>query len=176
MPETSENPEQGDPLVARADGLKEAWAATLDDMDALADEYEREGWETLTIPAGHTATEAPESGEEGRFGLVYVIPDNYAEEFSAAFDGGEFPRYDVFRNESQGQVFLVTLLADPASETAVFVAGGFERRGSRPLMGAARDAGAMYTHLQTLDGTQLGSFEHDDPEKFFPATDYDAVR
>lgn len=25
MPETSENPEQGDLLVARADGLKEAW-------------------------------------------------------------------------------------------------------------------------------------------------------
>lgn len=176
MPETSETTDRDDPLVGRADGLKEAWAATLDDMDALAAEYGQEGWETLTIPAGHTATEAPESGDEGRFGLVYVIPDNYAEEFSAAFDGGEFPRYDVFRNESQGQVFLVTLLADPATETAVFVAGGFERRGSRPLMGAARDAGAMYTHLQTLDGTRLGSFEHDDPEKFFPATDYDAVR
>jgi hypothetical protein len=176
MPETSENPDQGDRLAARADGLKEAWAATLDDMDALAAEYAADGWETLTIPAGHTATEAPESGDEERFGLVYVIPDNYAEEFSDAFEDGEFPRYDVFRNESHGQVFLVTMLADPDSETAVFVAGGFERRGSRPLMGAASEAGTMYTHLQTLDGTQLGSFEHDDPEKFFPATDYDAVR
>ncbi|EMA44372.1 hypothetical protein C448_08864 [Halococcus morrhuae DSM 1307] len=176
MPETSENPDQGDRIAARSDGLKEAWAATLDDMDALAAEYEADGWETLTIPAGHTSTEAPESGDEERFGLVYVIPDNYAEEFSDVFDDGEFPRYDVFRNESHGQVFLVTLLADPESETAVFVAGGFERRGSRPLMGAASDAGTMYTHLQTLDGTQLGSFEHDDPEKFFPATDYDAVR
>ena len=26
----------------------------------------------------------------------------------------------------------------------------------------------MYTHVQTLDGTHLGSFRHDDVEKFFP--------
>jgi hypothetical protein len=176
MPETSENTDHGDRLAARADGLKEAWAATLEDMDALAEEYEAEGWATVTIPAGHTATEAPESGDDERYGLVYVIPDNYAEEFTDALDAGEFPQYDVFRNESHGQVFLVTVLADPDSARAVFVAGGFERRGSRPLMSVAHETGTMYTHLQTLDGTQLGSFEHDDPEKFFPATDFDTIQ
>jgi hypothetical protein len=174
MPETSEDADYADRLAARSGTLKNAWSATLDDMNALAAEYEDEGWETVTIPAGSTAPESPDSGVEGRFGLVYVIPDNHVDPFEEAFETGEFPRYDVFRNESSGQVFLVTVLADPDSETAIFVAGGFERRHTRPLMSAVRDEGAMYTHLQTLDGTQLGSFRHDDPEKFFPATDFTA--
>lgn len=172
MPETSEGADYADRLAARSDRLKNAWSATLDDMEALAAEYEDEGWDTVTIPSGTTAPEPPDSGVEGRFGLVYVIPGNYVDPFEEAFEAGEFPSYDVFRNESSGQVFLVTVLVDPDSETALFIAGGFERRHSRSLMSAARDEGAMYTHVQTLDETQLGSFRHDDPEKFFPATDF----
>jgi hypothetical protein len=174
MPETSDDADHADHLAARADTLKQAWSATLEDMNALAAEYDDEGWETITIPAGDTAPEPPDSGVEGRFGLVYVIPDNYVDPFEEGFETGEFPRYDVFRNESRGQVFLVTVLADPDSETAIFVAGGFERRHSRPLMNTAREEGEMYTHLQTLDGTQLGSFKHDEPEKFFPTKEFAA--
>ncbi|WP_160134328.1 DUF7529 family protein [Halococcus salsus] len=174
MPEISDDPDSADRVTANADALKNAWAATLDDMEALAAEYADEGWETITVPAGHTAPEPPDSGVEGRFGLVYVIPGDRAEDVATAIEAGEFPRYDVYRNEAGGQVFLVTVLTDPDTETAVFVAGGFERRTSRSLLSAVQDAGVMYTHLQKLDGTPVGSFEHDDPGKFFPATDFTA--
>ena len=174
MPKASDDAEDGERIATNADALKGAWSATLSDMEALAEEYETDGWETITVPAGHTAPTSPESGDDGRFGLVYVISGNYAEEVTDAIEAGAFPRYDVFRNESGGQVFLVTVLADPETETAIFVAGGFERRNARGLMNAAEEAGTMYTHLQKLDGTPVGSFEHDDPQKFFPATDYTA--
>lgn len=174
MPNVSDDPENPDHIATNADTLKNAWSATLSDMDALAAEYESDGWDTITVPAGHTAPESPESGDGDRFGLVYVIPGNYAEEVGDAIAAGEFPRYDVYRNESGGQVFLVTVLADPDTRTAIFVAGGFERRHSRGLMTAANEEDVMYTHLQKLDGTPVGSFEHDDPEKFFPATDFTA--
>lgn len=174
MPDVSDDPDRADRVAATADTLKDAWAATLDDMEALAAEYAEEGWETVTIPAGHTAPEPPDSGVEGRFGLVYVIPGDRAEEVTTAIEAGTFPRYDVYRNEADGQVFLVTVLTDPETETAIFVAGGFERRSSRSLLSAAQERGTMYTHLQKLDGTPVGSFEHDDPQKFFPATDFTA--
>lgn len=172
MPETSDDADYADRLAARSEGLKDAWGATIADMEALAEEYEAEGWQTVTIPAGHTAPEPPDSGVEGRFGLVYVIPDNYAERFTEAFEAGEFPRYDVFRNEASGQVFVVTALLDTESETVILIAGGFERHNARSLVATAVETGEMYTHVQTLDGTPLGSFRHDDPEKFFPTTDF----
>jgi hypothetical protein len=175
MPDVHDDADGGDRIADNADVLKNAWQATLDDMEALAAEYEEEGWDTTAIPAGHTAAEHPDAGIEGRFGLAYVIPDNHAEAFETAFEAGEFPRYDVFRNEVGGQAFLVTVLVDPGTETAILLAGGFERRASRQLMHTASEAGEMYTHVQTLDGTQLGSFQHDDPEKFFPASDFAAA-
>ena len=100
-----------------------------------------------------------------------MIPDNRAEAFAEAHAAGEFPRYDVFRNEDDGWVFVVTVLLDPDSETAILIAGTYERHLSTDLARAAADADEMYTHVQTLDGTQLGSFRHDDPEKFFPGAD-----
>jgi len=68
-------------------------------------------------------------------------------------------------------VFVVTVFLDPDSETAILIAGTYERHLSAELAQAASEADEMYTHVQTLDGTQLGSFRHDDPEKFFPGAD-----
>lgn len=175
MPDAYDEETRTDRTADNADTLKNAWQATIEDMEALATEYEEKGWRTTTIPAGHTGAEHPDTGVEGRFGLVHVIPDNHAEAFETAFAAGEFPRYDVFRNEVGGQTFLVTVLADPETEAVVLLAGGFERREARQLMHTASEEGEMYTHVRTLDGTQLGSFQHDDPEKFFPATDYAAA-
>lgn len=172
MPEIGPDTDpDADGLSADPDALREAWAATREDMETLAAEYDDEGWDTLTIAAGDTAPEPPDAGERGRFGLVYVIPDNRAEAFTEAHSASEFPRYDVFRNEAAGRVFVVTVLLAPEAETAILLAGAFERRTSTGLAQAAADADEMYTHVQTLDGTQLGSFRHDDPRKFFPGSD-----
>jgi hypothetical protein len=150
--------------------LNAAWNETLEDMWAMADELDAEGWDTLSVAADHTGPEGPEHGETDRFGLVYVIPGNEAESFEATATGS-FPRYDVFRQEVNGRVFVVTELLDPETETAILVAGNFWRHETDPLVAAVREAGEMYTHVQKLDGTQLGSFRHDEPAKFFPELD-----
>jgi len=65
------------------------------------------------IPAGDTAPQAPEHGEYDRFGLVHVIPGNFADDFETLTDG-DFSAYDCYRAESDGRVFLVTeLLQEP---------------------------------------------------------------
>jgi len=171
MPDIDPDADRTKEFDVDTDALRNAWAATREDMDALATEYEKGGWETLTIAAGDTAPEPPDAGDEDRFGLSHVIPDNRAEAFTEAHAAGEFPRYDVFRNEDDGWVFVVTVFLDPDSETAILIAGRYERHLSAELAQAASEADEMYTHVQTLDGTQLGSFRHDDPEKFFPGAD-----
>ena len=59
---------------------------------------------------------------------------------------------------------------DPDSRTAILVAGSVRRRDARMLARTATRTGRMYTHVRTLDGTHVGSFEHASPEKFFPTT------
>lgn len=169
MPQTGdEGQDYAERIAASAEATKGAWQATIDDAEAMADELEAEGWETLLIPAGDTAPESPEIGDTDRFGLTHVIPDNKADDFEAAFEAGKFPKYEVYRAETAGRAFVVTVLLDPDSQTAILIMGSFELREAAGCVTAAKENDKMYTHVQTLDGTHLGSFRHDDYEKFFP--------
>lgn len=168
VPDEDHEVEDVERIAADARVLKNAWEETIEEMTAMAADLEDDGWDTHYVAAGDTAPEPPDQGQAGRFGLVHVIPDNYADRVEAFVERGEFPRYDVFRTEQQGRVFHVTVLYDPETSAALLVAGQFELWKAGPLVAAAKDAGTMYTHLQTLDGTVRGSFEHERPEKFFP--------
>jgi len=159
----------GERLSANADALKEAWQHTLEEMDALAEEYEAEGWDTTTVPAGHTAPESETAGDTDRWGFVFTVPGNYADDVQAVVAEGEFPAYDVYRNQAAEQVFLVVVYLDPPSESALLVAGSYQLAYSRTLNQRADAEGEVYSYLQTLDGTQLAAFRHGDPEKFFPS-------
>ncbi|MFC4359834.1 hypothetical protein ACFO0N_17960 [Halobium salinum] len=166
-----DDPDYAERISASAEATRNAWGATLEEMEAMAEELADEGWETVTIAAGHTAPENPNSGEGDRFGLTHVVPDNKAEEFEALFEPGAFTRYEVYRNDADGREFVLTVLYDDDREAAIFVAGSYELRHAGGCVSAAKEAGKMYTHVQTLDGTHLGSFEHDDYEMFFPHAD-----
>lgn len=168
--------DQAEQLAAHAERNKDAWGRTLDDMTAMATARERDGWQTVTIAAGHTGPEPPDTGDTDRFGLVYVVPGNLAEPFREAFAAGQFPLYEVYRGSTETRVFLVTELLDPDTETAIYVAGNYRRQDGRALLRAAIREGKMYTHLQKLDTTHLGSFEHEDYEKFFAERDLTAIR
>ncbi|MFC6724867.1 hypothetical protein ACFQE1_10885 [Halobium palmae] len=168
MPEIGDETDRGERIAANAGAEKEAWGATLDDMRALAEEYEAEGWSTVTIQAGYAAPTTP-GDDDDRFGLVYVIPGNEAEPFVDAVEAGEFPRFEVHRAEVEGKVFLVTTLLDPGTETAILLAGTYEMRNALRCARMADDRGEMFTHVQKLDGTRLGSFRHEEHEQFFPS-------
>lgn len=184
MPEVGDDIDDADRVAALADRHREAWEATLEDTEGLAAERRAEGYETLVIPAGDTAPQAPEHGDYDRFGLVHVVPGNFADEFETLTDG-DFSAYDCYRAESDGRVFVVTeLLQEPADEVdaddarddetepvAVYVVGTYELRHAGDLIQTAVDQSAMYTHLERLDGTHVASVVHEDPEKFFPNVD-----
>lgn len=175
MPETGDDLER-DPeaRAAHLEQQKAAWQETLDDMEAMAEAREAEGWETLTVTALDGAPKDAETDDRDRHGLVFVVPDNQADDLEAAVDAGEFPRYQVYRAERSGDVFLVIEYLDPDTETAVYVAGTFELRFAQGMVREAREEGATYTHYQTLDTTPVGSFRHDGAdavEKFVPHAD-----
>ncbi|KTG29298.1 DUF7529 family protein [Haloferax profundi] len=163
-------------IASEADRRREAWGATLDDMTALADEYEEEGWDTVRIAAGDTGTFGPgdAKADEEAFGIAYVVPGDKAEDVADLFEESSFPEYEIYRAENDGLVYMVTALFAPDIQTAVFVAGAFELRHALNCATTAIERGRMYSYLQKLDGTLVGVVEHDDPDKFFP--DLDAVR
>lgn len=158
----------GDQLTASADALKEAWGNTLSEMDALAEEYAADGWETTTVPAGHTAPESRRGGDTDRWGFVFTVPGNYADAVEETVGDREFPEYDVYRNEVAQRVFLVVVYLDPETDTALLVAGNYQESFAGRLRELTVEEEHVYSYIQTLDNTHLAVFRHGDPGKFFP--------
>ncbi len=149
------------------DPRTEGWLALLDEMEALAAALETEGWEPLTIPAGDASAVTPAHGATDRHGYAYVIPGSAAQTFENWFEPERFPRTEIHRAVHAGQLFLLTVLFDPPTERTILLAGVLDRSSLGECRRLAHETGSMYSHVFRVDGTHLGSFEHDDPELFF---------
>lgn len=146
----------------------EGWLGLLDEMESMAAELDEEGWETLAIPAGDAAPVEPGGSHTDRHGYAYVIPGDDADRFAELFAPEGFPRTELYRATTGSHLFLLTVFLDPATETAILLAGVFERGTLGECRRTARETGVMYSHVFRVDGTHLGSFEHEDPAPFFP--------
>lgn len=152
----------------RSKAVKEAWSRTNEEMEAIAEQRREDGWNVVSLPAAHTSPVSKSQGKDDRFGLVHVIPNNHVESFSEAFEQGEFPKYEAYRNEIDGFVYLVTELIDPESETIILVASQYDLQLTRGMVTTARNEGALYSHFKTIDGTVLGSVRHEKVEPLVP--------
>lgn len=150
------------------DEAENAWQRTVAELNRLEAELEAAGQHVVAIPAGHIAPVPPDAGETDRFGLVHVIPGEEAEAFTDAFEAGAFVEYEVFRRQVGHRLFLLTKLGAPDAEVTILLAGSVATTYADGLREAAASRGEIYTHVQLLDGTHLGSFRHDDPALFFP--------
>lgn len=171
MPHQGDGPgATGEPeRVARhSEALQSNWARTLSDMQAMAEDRENKGFETLTIPAGDTTPLSPAMGEHDTWGLSHVVPGDDAEAFEAVSEPGAFEETAVYQLSAGGFVFLVTECIDLVDDVVVFIAGSYDMRHAAGLVRTAMERGTMYTHVKTLDHTQVGTIEHDDPSDFFP--------
>lgn len=148
----------------------EAWERTVGEMRLLAEQRCEDGWDAVPVVAGNTASTNPESGSDDRFGLVFVVPRSDAESFADAFERGTFSEYEVYRNTVEGAVFLVVEYRDPEERLAILVAGQYLLERASGMVAAAAREGRIHTYVQTLDGTVLGSFRHEDYGKFVPET------
>ena len=145
----------------------EGWMQLLEEMDAMAAALDDEGWETLTIPAGPVG---PDERYTDRHGYAYVVPGDAADRFAELFVPDGFPRTEVYRAISAGNLYLLSVFQNPATEAAILLAGVLNRSDLGECRQYATETGRMYTHLHRLDGTHLGTFEHEDPEPFFPGS------
>ena len=146
----------------------EAWQQTNEEMELLADERREEGWEAVTIPALHTSIVTKDMGDDDEFGIEYVLPDNYAEEFTDSFDPDAVSEYQVYRTIANQNVFQVIELLTPEIETVIMIAGMYELRHAGGIKQNAEEEGELYTFVRTIDGTRLGMLKHDDYQPLLP--------
>ncbi len=157
-----------DHLVRTSNVARDGWKRTLEDVEAMLNDRQAAGYETLFVPGANTAASAPDTGETDEWGLSYIVGSEKAEEFLAFYKETDFDETAVYQAVSTGYAFVVTELIDHDTDHILFVAGSYQLRFAGPLVRTATERGEMQTHLRTIDGTTLAVIEHDDVDAFFP--------
>jgi len=134
----------------------------------MAAELRDDGWEVVTVRAGHVEPELPRHGDDDGVGFVYVAPGEVADPLAAAVERAAFERYEVFSRTTGSDLFALTRVTDPERELAVLLVGTVDLTRAPSLPSIARERGELRSHVRLLDGTQVASFAHEDPEAFFP--------
>lgn len=147
---------------------RNGWGRTLETATEMAAELREDGWEVVTVRAGHVGAALPEDGESDRFGFVYLAPGDVADPLADLVDRGTFESYRVFSRRSGSDQFVLTRVTDPDRRLAVLLVGTVNLAHAKSLASLARERGEMHSHVQLLDGTQVASFAHDDPAAFVP--------
>jgi hypothetical protein len=150
------------------DAEKAGWAATLEELAALADERREAGWSVVRTQAGNTAPEPPDAGDTDRFGLVHVVPGDDADELTALFEDAEIDEFESYRRSLGGTCYLITELRDTERRDCVLVASAYDVAEAGALADHAAEVGHVFTRFQRLDGELVAEVRHDAYEKLLP--------
>lgn len=155
--------------VADPDGaLASAWEQTLEDQDSIAADRREDGWEVLDVMAIHTDTVSVDMGDHDNFGFMHILPDSQAEEFEEWYDPDDFTEFLVYGSLIEGFLYNVTEFINPAEKESILVASRVDLKRAQGLFECVRKEGVLYSHMKKVDGTYVGSFEHEEYEPLLP--------
>jgi hypothetical protein len=149
-------------------GVVANWETIVEDMEVTADEYESAGWEVVQIHPGDVQMVA--DGTDGRTGLNLLVPDNEYREIKTLMESCHgFDDYEVYRNTSDGIVYLVVVSEDHDAEVAILYPAYYRSDSTEALnvMEHAREENQLRTVLRRLSGDYV-EFSHENPELFAP--------
>ncbi|MUV89066.1 hypothetical protein GJ629_03425 [Halapricum sp. CBA1109] len=164
-----DTPQYVDRVIDDTGRQTDAWSRTLDDMEAIAERRREDGWDAVTLTTAQTAPLSRDDGDDPeRFGLVTVLPDNYAEEFTEVYEENALDQYQAYSNVVEGFMYLLLEVLDSDSKTTLLLAMRYDLVLADAMATSAYDEGTLFTHVKTIDGTELGTFQHDDFEALLP--------
>jgi hypothetical protein len=157
-----------DPFVQNRERLGDehiqAWEQTIEETKLLADERREDGWETTVVMAPHTDTVSRDMKSHDRFGLMHVLPNNYADDFREAFDDEAFTEYLVYGSAIEGVMYVAIELIDPEGERSILVPCKYDMTMAEGMTKSALDEGALYSYFKLISGEILGRFRYEEFE------------
>ncbi|KTG08773.1 hypothetical protein AUR64_13170 [Haloprofundus marisrubri] len=169
-------------------GKETAWEAVVDDMEATAEAYREEGWETTELHPGDVlpltgvdigidAGEEFDDGQgdttqtaadDGWSGLDVLLPGNEFTAVESVVETSRFDESEVLRTQEDGVVLAVVVMKAAAQKQAVFVPLYYDIADIAGVANAARSAGRLELALRPLSNDQRVLFALDDPELLLP--------
>lgn len=152
------------------DEYAELYDLVIEDMEATADEYREDDWETLVL---HLEEVRPvyrpaDKKWDKTLGFVGTADEDEYEEAHKIAYRYLFDEYETYRAQEGDVVFIVLVMEDTDNEVALLMPLFYEVEEARELLEAAEEEGEIRTYLHPPDDKNSIVFEHQDPSAFYP--------
>lgn len=141
------------------------WQGILDDAEAIATEYQENGWDTHVLTPGDVTALY---GMDKPYGLSVLVPGPEFELVESLLSECSFETVEVYSRTINTHVFLLVVERDPESETAVLIPLYYNYVTDSGLLDAAESDGEMRVHINALDADEKITFVHEDVSVFAP--------
>lgn len=166
-----------DPTHNPFDRVVGPWEHVMEDMQATAERHRDAGRTVIELHPGDvgTLTGEPRTAaerQEGvdlanrRLGFDVVVPGDEYERLERALADRSVERYEVFRAEGAGMVFLLVDVRC-GEDCAVLIPAYYDQNDRGALERIARDHG-LQAHVRPLSADTIVTIDFDDPGPFFP--------
>ena len=153
------------------------WEQVIEDMEATAERHRDAGRTVIELHPGDVATLTgePRTAAEQRtgvdlstrrLGLDVVVPGDEFERLERALEDRRVERYEAFRAESAGMVFLL-LDVRCGDDCTALIPAYYEESDRTSLELIARDHG-LQVHVRPLSADTVVTVDLDDPDPLFP--------
>lgn len=139
------------------------WEHVIDDMEATAAEYRENGWEVVELHPGDVAVL-----DDEQYGFDVLVPDDEFEQLTAVVENATLDDTSVFHAVDDDIAFVLTVVLDTESETAVCCPLYYDSQNTGDLREQADREGQLDTYIRTLSNDRSIAISHDDPSLFFP--------
>jgi len=146
----------------------EVWPTIINESQALADEYEANGWEVITITPGDVVpVPQPGDSEYSHIGLDVLVGGDMYDEVEAAVGEFNFNTAEVFRQTQNGLVYLTLIVKAVDAKQAISLPLYYRIAEAERLFSLINEGKSMGTRIRPLSGEGV-TFDHDDPELLLP--------
>jgi len=146
----------------------EVWPAVVEESQRLAAEYEDAGWDVITTTPGDVVpVPQPGDSEISHVGLDVLVGGDVYEQVETAVETADFDAIEVFREESNGIVYLAVVLKAPKVKQAICLPLYYRVAEAERLFSLVDEGEQIGTRIRPLSGDGI-SFAHDDPDLLLP--------
>lgn len=137
-------------------------------MEDIAQEYEEQGWDTITIYPGAITVLLEEYSDT--YGLdVLVSRDKFDTVYETyQVEGFDSDSYELYKRTTSDSLYLVVGIQSETEDTILLYPSITDLEKTETMLQTATEHGEMRTRLRPLSKEKIITIYHSDPELFLP--------
>lgn len=148
------------------------WQAVVEESQALAADYEDDGWTVFApVPGDVVPLPAPTDSEVRKVGFDLLLSGDEFERLQELVTDAAFDEFEAYRAQDGGIVYLSLVFKASTAETAVCVPLYYQVADADRMLDRVRAGDPMRAYFHPLAGDEHVEFDLQDPRPVFPPED-----